>query len=266
MAFRSFAYNVAFHVVIVLMMVFLSPVLLFGRPAEMKVVRLWSRISMWLHRTITGIRHEYRGFDRIPTTGCIVAIKHQSTWETIALLPFFHDPAFILKRELIWLPFFGWWAWRAKMIPVDRGKGGAALAAMTEKAREAADEGREILIFPEGTRREAGAEPRYKFGIAHLYKALDVPIVPIAINAGVYWPRHSWVHRKGTIVAEVLDPIPPGLDPRVAFDRLQQSLESACDRLLIEAADSGADLPPTAADRVAALRQGASVRLTPARD
>lgn len=256
MVLRSIVYNVVFLVLILSMMILLSPVLLFGQRAEMAIVRLWSRLSMWLHTAVTGVRHEYRHFDRLPPGGCIVAAKHQSTWETIALIPFFRHPAFILKRELIWLPFFGWWAWRAGMIPVDRGKGSQALIDMVAKARAATDAGREIVIFPEGTRREAGDEPRYKIGIAHLYRDLGVPVVPIALNSGVYWPRRSIVQRPGTIVAEMLEPIPPGLDPREMFRRLQEDLEAACDRLLVEAAEAGADLPPLAAARVAALRAG----------
>lgn len=262
MALRSAVYNLIFYVLTLTMMVVFSPVLLFGRHAEMHIVRLWSHVHMALHRRITGIRHEIRGLEKIPAGGCIVAMKHQSTWETMALIPLFPDPAFILKRELMWIPLFGWWAWRAKMIPVNRGKGAAALAEMTAKAREAVAEGRQIMIFPEGTRREAGAPPAYKFGVAHLYRDLQVPILPVALNSGVCWPRRSRVHRRGTIVAEILDPIPVGLEPREAFVRLQEATEGACDRLLLESADRGDDLPPSAAERVAELRAGAGGRIT----
>jgi 1-acyl-sn-glycerol-3-phosphate acyltransferase len=262
MAFRSFVYNLLFFALTFTIMVVLSPALLLGRHGAMVIVRAWSRLMMALHRGLTGIGHDYRGFEKIPPGGCIVAVKHQSTWETIALIPHFSDPAFILKRELMWIPLFGWWAWVAKMIPVERGKGVAVLAGMTAKAREAIAEGRQILIFPEGTRREAGAPPAYKFGVAHLYRDLNCPIVPIALNSGSPWPRRSRVHRKGTIVAEVLDPVPPGLDPREAFARLESAIETACDRLLLEAATRGDDLPPPAAKRVAELRAGAGTRLT----
>lgn len=262
MVVRSLLYNALFYVITLTMLIVFSPVLLGGRRSTMAIVRLWSRITMGLHRALTGIPHELRGFDRLPEGGAIVAVKHQSTWETIALLPHLHDPVFILKRELMWIPLFGWWAWVADMVPVTRGRGAEALQDMTRKAREAVAKGRQILIFPEGTRREAGAEPAYKFGVALLYRDLGVPLVPVALNAGCAWPRRSRIQRRGTIVAEVLEPIPPGLEARTAFTRLQQAIESATDRLLLESAARGDDLPPSAAARVEALKAGAGPRLT----
>lgn len=262
MAFRSLVYNALFYVLTLAMMIVGAPLILFGRRAMMVWVRLWSHVTMTLHRRITGIGHEIRGLEKLPAGGAIVAMKHQSTWETIAMIPKLHDPAFIMKRELMWIPLFGWWAWRARMISVDRGKGAQALAGMTEQAKAAAAEGRQIAIFPEGTRREAGAPPAYKFGVAHLYRDLGVPLVPVALNSGSAWPRHSRTHRRGTIVAEVLDPIPPGLDPKDAFRRLQVAIESAGDRLLLEADGRGDDLPPSARVRVDELRAGAAVRVT----
>lgn len=261
MAFRTFVYNLLFYTLTFAMMVVGAPVMLFGRKVEMRWVRLWSHVMMALHRAVTGIGHDIRGLEKLPKGGAIVAMKHQSTWETIAMVPLMEDPAFILKRELMWIPLFGWYAWAAKMIPVDRGKGVHALAAMTEKAREAVAEGRQIAIFPEGTRREAGAPPAYKYGVAHLYRDLGVPMVPVALNAGAAWPRRG-VHRKGTIVAEVLDPIPPGLDAKDAFRRLQEAVETACDRLLLESDARGDDLPKSARDRVADLKAGAGHRIT----
>ncbi len=243
MAFRTFVYNVLFYVLTFVMMVVGMPVMLLGRHFEMRWVRLWSHVMMALHRAVTGIRHEIRGLENLPSGGAIVAMKHQSTWETIAMVPLLRDPAFILKRELMWIPLFGWYAWAAKMIP-SIGARGAALPAMTEKAREAAAEGRQIAIFPEGTRREAGAPPAYKYGVAHLYRDLGVPLVPIALNAGAAWPRRG-VHRRGTIVAEVLDPIPAGLDPKGGLPAVQEVIEGAATAAAgIDAA--GDDLPPTA--------------------
>ena len=121
----------------------------------------------------------------------IVAAKHQSAWETFALLPLFDNPLFIVKRELQWIPIFGWLMIKGRMVPVDRGAGSQALAAMTERARIELADGRQLIIFPEGTRRPAGAEPRYKYGVAHLYAAEGVPCVPIALNSGLFWPRRS---------------------------------------------------------------------------
>ena len=132
------------------------------------------------------------------------------------------------------MPFFGWYAMKAGMIPVDRGRRGQALADMTERARAELDRGRQIVIFPEGTRRAPGAEPRYKFGIAHLYGETGIPCLPIALNSGLFWPRRSFRRYPGTLVAEVLDPIPPGLSKEDFAARLQQDIEAATARLIAE--------------------------------
>ncbi|WP_245293233.1 lysophospholipid acyltransferase family protein [Mongoliimonas terrestris] len=255
MLIRSLVFYTLFYLGTFTALVLGTPIVLpLGSRAVMAVARAWGASVMAVHRAVIGARHDVKGLHNIPDGPCIIAAKHQSAWETMALLPFVPNFAFILKRELMWIPLFGWWAARAGMIPVDRGKGSQALAGMTEAAKKAMAEGRQIIIFPEGTRREAGAEPRYKYGVAHLYRDLGVPIVPVALNSGVVWPRRSFVQRRGTVTMEFLPPIPPGLDPREAFDRLQAVTEAESDRLLLVSAAAGDDLPPLAAARVAALR------------
>jgi 1-acyl-sn-glycerol-3-phosphate acyltransferase len=251
MALRSVLFNVLFYALMVAVLVFLLPVLSFGRGPIMSVVGWFGRVSMAMHRAITGIRHEVRGFDSVPRDGCLVVMKHQSTWETLALVPYLSNPVFVLKKELMRIPLFGWWASRAQMIPVDRTGGLGALAEMTERAKAAVAAGRQIVIFPEGTRTEPGAAPDYKLGVAYLYRDLGIPMIPVALNSGLFWPRRTLVHRKGTIVAEVLPPIPAGLETRAAFRRMRDEIEAGCDRLLAEAAAAGADLPPEAAARIA---------------
>jgi 1-acyl-sn-glycerol-3-phosphate acyltransferase len=146
---------------------------------------------------------------------------------------------FIVKRELEWIPIFGWLMIKGRMVPVDRSAGSQALVAMTERARTELADNRQLIIFPEGTRRPAGAEPRYKYGVAHLYAAGGVPCVPIALNSGLFWPRRSILRLPGTVLVEVLDPIPPGLDRDVFFKRLQQGLETATTGLIEEAKAAG---------------------------
>jgi 1-acyl-sn-glycerol-3-phosphate acyltransferase len=198
-------------------------------------------------RIVCGITVEWRGLEKIPAGACLVAAKHQSVWETFALLTLFRDPTYILKRELLWLPLFGWAAWRARMIPVDRGGGKPALAAMAAHVRDALAAGKQIIIFPEGTRRPAGAEPKYKYGIAHLYGEGIAACVPIALNSGLFWPRRQFLRYPGTITVEILDPIAPGLAIDVFFERLQRDLEAATARLIaqgrrdIAAAGAGSD-------------------------
>jgi 1-acyl-sn-glycerol-3-phosphate acyltransferase len=258
MAFRSALFNALFYALMIVMMIACAPAMLFGRRAALACVTLFSRAAMALHRVVTGIRHEVRGFDTIPRAGAIVAMKHQSTWETLALFPYIPEPVFVLKKELMAIPVFGWWCRVAGMIPVDRSGGVSALNAMTRMARDAVAAGRQVVIFPEGTRRDAGAPPDYKLGIAHLYKDLGVPMIPVALNSGLFWPRRSMVHARGTIVAEALPAIPPALDARQAFRRMRDEIEAACDRLLVEAARDGATLTPAARARVEAIGAGVS--------
>jgi 1-acyl-sn-glycerol-3-phosphate acyltransferase len=202
--------------------------------AIIAVAQNWARTSEWLMRVLCGISVEIRGREKIPKGAALVASKHQSIWETFALLPLFEDPAYILKRELRWIPFFGWYTWKGRMIPVDRGAGTQALAAMTERVKIEIAKGRQILIFPEGTRRAPGAEPRYKFGIAYLYTQSKMPCTPIALNSGLFWPRRSFLRYPGTILVEVLDPIKPGLDKSAFAATLQERIETATARLVAE--------------------------------
>jgi 1-acyl-sn-glycerol-3-phosphate acyltransferase len=231
---RSVLFNVLFYLNLLALMCAALPTLVLPRQAILGVVRFWARSNNWLLRTVCGITFELRGLERIPQGPLLVASKHQSLWETFALVPLFADPAFILKRELMWLPFFGWYAWKADMIPVDRGARSQALAAISARARIELARNRQIVIFPEGTRRPPGAAPSYKYGVVHLYAESGVPCLPIALNSGLFWPRRSIRRIPGTIVAEFLDPIAPGLDKQVFFERLQEVIETATARLIGE--------------------------------
>jgi len=231
---RSAVFNVLFYLNLLLHFVVAIPTLVMPRMAILKLATFWGLTNNWLLRVVCGIKVEYRGLEKIPRGALLVASKHQSLWETFALLWLFSDPAFIIKRELQWLPFFGWYAMKAGMIPVDRGRRGQALADMTERARAELGRSRQIVIFPEGTRRAAGAEPSYKYGIVHLYGETGIACLPIALNSGMFWPRRSFMRYPGTIVAEILDPIPPGLGKDEFAARLQQDIEAATARLIAE--------------------------------
>ena len=231
---RSVAFNVLFYLNLLVQLIAAVPTFLMPRWGIWGVVTFWARSNIWLLRTVCGLHVEFRGLDRIPPGPLLVASKHQSSWETFALWPLLSDPAFIMKRELMWLPLFGWFARKAAMIPVDRSRGSQALADMNARARAELARNRQIVIFPEGTRRPPGAEPRYKYGVAHLYAETGVPCLPIALNSGLFWPRRSFRRYPGTIRVEVLDPIPPGLDKQVFFERLQREIETATARLVAE--------------------------------
>jgi 1-acyl-sn-glycerol-3-phosphate acyltransferase len=231
---RSLLFNVAFYVNTILLLIGLIPLLVLPRRTFLRGVQAWGRSSIWLLRVLAGTRLEFRGLEKIPPGGLLVASKHQSIAETFALLTVFDDPTFVLKRELQWIPFFGWYTMKAAQVPVDRSAGGAALSDMNERARKEAARGRQIIIFPEGTRRPAGAPPAYKYGVVHLYQTLGVPCLPVALDTGVFWPRRSFLRRPGTMVIEFLDPIPPGMPRDAFFGEVKSRIETACDRLLAE--------------------------------
>jgi 1-acyl-sn-glycerol-3-phosphate acyltransferase len=238
--FRSALFNALYYLNLIVWMIAVLPTLAMPRRVFMAVARLWARQSLWMLKVVCGTRFELRGAHNIPPGGFLVAAKHQSLWETFALLTVFDDPAFVLKRELRWIPFFGWYTWVARSIPVNRGGGSKALADMNRRAGEEARGGRQIIIFPEGTRRAPGAPAAYKYGIAHMYEQMGLACVPVALNSGVFWPRRKMIRRPGTIVVEVLPAIPPGLSRDAFFARMQEDIEAASDRLLAEATGQSA--------------------------
>lgn len=234
MLLRSILFNIAVYVNFLVQAIIFSPVLLLPERYFWPIGRFWVRSTLWLHSTICGIDDEIRGRENIPSGGFIVASKHQSAWETLRLIELFPRPSFILKRSLLWVPLFGWYLKKAGMVPVDRGGGSAALAAMTERARKAISEGRQIIIFPEGTRRSPLAPPQYRRGATRLYHALGVPCLPVALNSGLFWPRRRLVHQQGTIVLACLPPIPPGREPERFARDLEATLEAATRELIAE--------------------------------
>ncbi len=235
---RSVLFNVAFYASLVVWLIIALPTFLLPYRAIVGVAKAWGRYNLFLLRMICGLDADFRGIEKIPPGPLLVASKHQSAWETFALLWLFDDPTFIMKRELQWIPLFGWLALKGRMIPVDRGAGSAGLNAMTERARNELARGRQIVIFPEGTRRAAGAEPRYKYGIVRLYLGANVPVLPIALNSGLFWRRRSILRPPGTIVVQVLDPIQPGLSEEEFMVRLQNDIETATADLIDEAGRS----------------------------
>ena len=231
---RSLIFNALFYINITIRMIVALPTILLPYSFLHGVLRRYASSTLWFLRVVCGTKVEWRGREKLPAGPCIVACKHQSLWETFALFMLLPDPTYVLKRELMWLPLFGWLATKARMIAIDRGSHAKALASMTAAARREAARGRQIVIFPEGTRRPPGAKPRYLPGVAFLYAELGLPCIPIALNSGLFWPRRSLRRHPGTVLAEVLDPIPPGLEKREFLKRLQNATEEATARLVAE--------------------------------
>ncbi len=207
-----------------------------SRKRAWMIPKNWGRTSNWLLKHVVGTKLEITGLENIPEGGFIIAAKHQSFWDIPSLLHLFDDPAFILKKELMSIPFFGWYVAKLDMIPIRRGDKSKALKEMMYRAKQEIARGRQIMIYPEGTRRSPGAEPAYKYGIARLYEQLDCPVLPIALNSGLYWPRRKFLRYPGTIRVEILPPIQPGMEPQKFFKHLQDTTESACHRLYQKAA------------------------------
>jgi 1-acyl-sn-glycerol-3-phosphate acyltransferase len=232
--FRSLLFNVAFYLNTFIQIIFYMPLLLLPRRYIWIAVRSWAAANHVLLKWICGIDHKIVGFEKLPAGGIIVASKHQSAWETFTIAAMLPDPTFVLKRELQWIPLFGWYTLKARLIPVNRGTRQAALEQIAQGARDKMKDGRQIIIYPEGTRRAIGAEPSYKYGVAHLYGELNVPCVPVALNSGLYWPRRSLRFTPGTVRMEFLDPIMPGMDRLEFLKLLQDRIETATVRLVAE--------------------------------
>jgi 1-acyl-sn-glycerol-3-phosphate acyltransferase len=233
---RSALFNVLFYANLICLMIVGLPTLLFGRHAIFVLARLWSRSSLWLLKAICGLSAEFRGIENIPRGACIVAPKHQSFWETFALILYINDYSYVLKRELTFIPVFGWYLLGAEQIAIDRANVRSALREVAVRARTLFAQGRKLFIFPEGTRRAPGAPPDYKAGVAYVYEKTGVPCLPVALNAGLFWPRRSFLRFPGTILVEFLPAIAPGMERDAFLRELEQRIESATARLVAEAA------------------------------
>jgi 1-acyl-sn-glycerol-3-phosphate acyltransferase len=231
-AVRSLTFVALFYIWSVGWVLLISPLMLGPRRWMVRSWRIWSWVIMLLLRGVCGIRVELRGREHIPRGRALIAPKHQSMFDVFAQFAWLPDSCFVTKKELMWIPFFGWYAWKARMIVVDRSGHSTALRKMVTDAKDRFADERQLVIFPEGTRSEPGVPGDYKPGIAALYRELDVAVHPMATNAGVHWPRHGFLRKPGTIVFEYLEPIPPGLK-RAEFMRvLEERIETASMALL----------------------------------
>ena len=233
---RALLFNLGFFVLTLLMGIVALPMLLAPRWQVMRFGRFWAWCVLALLKAIVGLDGEVRGRENLPAGASLIAMKHQSAWDTLILPVVLGDPAVVLKRELLWLPLYGWYAARAGSIAIDRKGGAGALRRMVAAARRAAAMGRPIVIFPEGTRVAPGGQLPYQPGVAALYQALQLPLVPAAVNSGLFWGRRAFLKRRGHIVLEFLPPILPGLPRRELMAVLETRIEEATAALEREAA------------------------------
>jgi 1-acyl-sn-glycerol-3-phosphate acyltransferase len=228
----SLVFNVGLYAISTVLAVVGLPVLAMPRGAVQAWSRVWCRSLLGLLRIACGLRHRVVGRENLPAAPYILAVKHQSTWETLAINVEFPGCAFVLKRELMMIPVVGWMMWKAGNVAIDRAAGAKALRAIMRDARRALDDGRPVVIFPEGTRTPPGASRPYQPGVAALYTQLKVPVVPVALNSGIFWGRRTFLKKPGTITLEILPPIQPGLARGAFMDLLRDRIETATARLV----------------------------------
>jgi 1-acyl-sn-glycerol-3-phosphate acyltransferase len=236
---RSLLFNVGWYAGSIVIALCGAPILLLQRRAVVAWARLWIVFVLWWLRVTCGLTHRVTGLANLPTGPAIIASKHQSSWETLAVTLLFDDIAIVLKRELLFIPIVGWAMARAGNIAVARGEGASALRGLMKQARASIAARRSVVIFPEGTRVAVGDEKPYQVGTAALYRQLGLPVVPVALNSGVFWGRRKWVKRPGVITLEILPPIAPGLGREAFMATLRERIETATARLVAEAEGRG---------------------------
>lgn len=238
---RSLLFNICFFSWCVLSAFLFFPFFIISSRQAQSVAHPWASVSLFLARMICGITYEVRGQHHLEAYAgepVLIASKHQSAWDTIIFHLLLPCPAYILKRELLFLPFWGWYLWRMKMIAIDRLAGANSLKSMVRQAKEVFVQGRSIVIFPEGTRTPPGAPSHYHPGIIALYNQLKAPVIPVALNSGVYWGKRAFFKRPGKIILEFLPPIAPGLPKQEFAGILEQAIETATTGLVAEASYS----------------------------
>ena len=238
LALRSALFNILFYALLIALMLLGLPTLLAGPTGVLRLANLWGRSSLWLLRVVCGTRVEVRGRANIPRHPCLLAAKHQSFLEIIALCTLFPDFTFVLKLELTRIPVFGWYLGHSGQIAVDRSRGRSALTDVSRRAIEALRDGRTLFVFPEGTRRPPDAPPDYKSGISYIYSETGAPCLPVAVNTGLFWPRRSFWRRPGTAVIEFLPMIPAGLARQDFQSRMRDGIEGTSNALMAEAVEA----------------------------
>jgi 1-acyl-sn-glycerol-3-phosphate acyltransferase len=232
---RSAAFNAAAGVWTLASVLVAVLCLLLPPGAILRVSRIWMAGLQFLLRHLVGLDYEVRGLSNKPPGPAIYAFKHQSAWETVVIHLLLPNAAIVLKRELMQIPLFGWCLRRSGMIGINRAGRMRALRSLIGGARAALARGVSVVIFPEGSRTQPGRHVPYHPGVAALYLQLDRPLVPVALDSGLFWSRRSFVKRPGRIVVQFLEPIEPGLDRKAFMAELRRRLEGAADRLIDEA-------------------------------
>lgn len=229
---RSVIFNVALVAWCIIAPMIFLPLTLFGSKGTLFAAKMWAWLSIYLAKIICGIKYEVRGKKFIPDFPCIIASKHQSAWETMALFFILKKPVFILKKELLYIPFLNIFIYLLGSIRLDRGGGVSALKKMVKSAADKVKKGQQVIIFPEGTRTRIGEKKEYRGGVGMVYAESNIKVVPIALNSGLYWPKNSFIKKPGKIIVEFLPHIEPGLTRENFMKKMEEQIESASTKLL----------------------------------
>ncbi len=232
-AIRSFVFIIAMYLMMAVIALGYLPLALFNRDYARAACKAYCRYVIWSARVLVGLRSEVRG--AVPQGAALIAAKHQSFLDIILIFNALPKARFVMKRELMWTPFLGWYARMIDCVPVDRGKRGAAIKDMARRVASGQEEAGQLIIYPQGTRVAPGVAMPYKVGTAVLYDQLGQTCVPVAANVGVFWPKRSMLRKPGLAVVEFLDPIPAGQDMRLFLANLETAVEENSDRLMREA-------------------------------
>jgi 1-acyl-sn-glycerol-3-phosphate acyltransferase len=239
---RSAVFHVLFYVVLIGLMIVGLPYAFMPRRKMLELPKLWGRVSLFLLEHICGLKVEFRGLEHLPPGAAIIAAKHQCFLETFAIPTVLGDFTYVLKRELLRIPVFGWYLRAAEQLAIDRARRTSALTQVAKEARKILAQDRQIVIFPEGTRKAVGAPPDYKAGVAFVQMETGAICVPVALNTGLFWPRRAFVRRPGRAVIAFLEPIAPGLDRKAFMSLLQEKIEAVSEALAAEAYAQNPDL------------------------
>ncbi|MBA5724012.1 1-acyl-sn-glycerol-3-phosphate acyltransferase [Candidatus Liberibacter sp.] len=241
---RSIIFNILFCINILLAAIISIPLWLLSTKKQfMRFARIWVNIQQLLLKYVTKTCLKVEGLEHIPPKGCIIAIKHQSSWDTIFFLTCLNDPIFIVKRSIFYIPLFGWYCFRLGMIGVDRNSKRIDMRNIIKRSQKTVEQNRQLVIYPEGTRRPPGAKTIYKKGIAHIYNSLSVPVIPIVVHAGLFWPHKGFMRYPGNFKVRILPPIPPGMPKEDFFAKLQDNMEYESKKLLLETIQENPHLP-----------------------
>ncbi|NOE27660.1 1-acyl-sn-glycerol-3-phosphate acyltransferase [Ruegeria sp. HKCCD6157] len=229
---RSLIFMIVIYAWMLILGIVFLPYALFSKAGALRACKTYARSTMWLARWMVGIRCEVRG--GVPTNEVVIAAKHQSFLDIIIIFDAIPHGKFIMKRELLFTPVIGMYARRLGCIPVNRGKRGAAVTKMVKDVSKEFSEPGQLVIYPQGTRVAPGAKKPYKVGTAVLYEGLGFPCVPVATNAGVFWPRTGVMRKPGLVIVDFLDPIEPGVGRDEFLARLEDVIETRSNELMRE--------------------------------